>query len=193
MTEADIGSFPEYSLHPDRVLFKIHGAINDPRYFSDSGDGRFDLTPETGAGTCYLGLSVLGAFVETLGRFKSLTQEMINERALSALSLTRPLRLADLTDRSVLGDFGITGDLSAGADYTQSQQWAARLYKAGLDGIFYAARHDPAFTERSAAVFGNEDTGTKLFEVVTEPIPEALVDEACDEFGFTVWPATPLL
>jgi hypothetical protein len=193
MTEPDIKSFPTSDVHPDRVLYRIHRAIHDPRFFCDSGVGRFDLDPSTGAGTCHLGTSELGAFVEALGRTRFLTQDMIDERSLSAMTLTRPLHLADLTDRKVLGQFGIAGDLSVGDDYTKPREWAGRLYEAGFDGIYYAARHDPGFTERSVAVFGNEETGEKLFEIDTEPIPEWLVEEACREFGFTVWPATPLL
>lgn len=193
MTVSDIGSFPEQTLHPDRILFKIHKAIHDPRFFCDSGHGRFDLKPETGHGTCYLALSPLGAFVETLGRhFKFLTQASVDERALSSLSLTRPIRLADLTDRAGLGAFGITGDLSTGVDYAPSQDWAGRFYEAGFDGVYYAARHDPSFTERSVAVFGNEESGSKLFEVTTEEIPQGLVDEACKEFALQIWPSSPL-
>lgn len=193
MIDKDLASFPVHTVHPDRVLFRIHKAIKDPLHFGVSGDERFDLKPETGAGTCYCALSPLGAFVETLGRFKFLTQELIDERALSSLSLTRPLRFADITHKSIIGSFGIAGEISAGPDYEASQQWAERFHKTGFDGVFYAARHDPSFTERSVAVFGNEESGAKLFEVVTEAIPHELVKEACAEFGFTVWPSAPLV
>lgn len=192
MTHTDISGFPEYIVHPDRVLSKIHKAIHDPRFFCDSGEGRFDLKPKTSHGTCYLALSPIGAFLETFGRFKVLTQEAIDERALSELSLTRPLRLADITDRTVIGKFGIAGDISTGEGYGPSQEWASRLYDAGFDGIFYVTRHDPSFGERSVAVFGNEENGSKLFEVTTETIPEDLVARMCDEFGFQVWPSVPL-
>jgi hypothetical protein len=74
MTGKDIESFPVHTVHADRVLYRIHRSINDPLYFSNTGDWRFDLKPETGAGTCYCASSVLGAFVETFGRFKVLTQ-----------------------------------------------------------------------------------------------------------------------
>ena len=175
------------------MLYRIHSVVHNPLHFSNSGDGRFDLSPQTGAGTCYLSTGKEGAFVEKFGRFKYLTQQMLDERALASASLTRPLNLADLTDRSVIGQFGIAGDLSTGGDHRPSQDWAPRFYEAGFEGVFYAARHDPSFTQRSVAGFGNDETGAKLFEVVTEPIPYELVDQACDEFGFTVWPATPLL
>lgn len=113
----------------------------------------------------YLGLSSIGAFLEVLARFRVLTQQMIDERAFSSLSLIRALRLADLTDRTVIGRFRIAGDLSTGGDYRQSQEWAARFYDAGFDGVFYAARHDPSFTERSVALFGNEESSSNSSKV----------------------------
>lgn len=139
-----------------------------------------------------LRLQRVGAFVETFGRLRFLTQGLIDDRALSSLSLTRPLRLADLTNRSVVGSFGIAGDLSTGLDYEPSERWAGRFYEAGFDGVFYAARYDPSFTERSVAVFGNEETGAKLFEAATEPVPAEWVKAACEQFGFSVGPSTPL-
>jgi hypothetical protein len=193
VTQKDLRSFPAHTVHPDRVLYRIHLKVRDPVHFSSSGHGRFDLRPETGAGTCYCASSELGAFVETFGRFQFLTQQVIDERALSSLALLRTMKLADLTDRSILGSFGIAGDLSTGPDYGPSQDRAQRFYEAGFDGIFYAARYDPAFTERSVAMFGNQETGSKLFDVVTEPIPMELVDAASDQFGFTVSPSGPLL
>lgn len=59
MIDKNIESFPVHTVHPDRVLYRIHQSINDPLYFSNSGNGRFDLKPETGAGTCYCASSVL--------------------------------------------------------------------------------------------------------------------------------------
>lgn len=192
MTETDLGSFPVHTVHQDRVLYRIHRATNDPIVFSQSGQHRFDLTDEAEIGTCYCALSELGAFVETFRRIRHIPQHVVDERALSSLSLSRPLKLADLTDRSIIGSFGIAGDVSTGTDYAASQQLGARLYEAGFDGVFYAARHDPSFTERSVAVFGNDESGEKLLEVITEPISSDLVEEACSEFGFSVLPATPL-
>ena len=192
MTQEDLGSFPELPPLPDRVFARIHNSLHGPLYFCNSGVGRFDLPAKTGKGTCYMADRPLGAFVETFGRLTSLTREMIDERSLSELSPRRPLRLADLTNRKVLGGFGISGDISTGADYGPSQEWALGLFNAGFEGIYYVVRHDPSHIERSVAVFGNEESTADLFDVSTEPIPRDLVDEACREFGFTVWPSTAL-
>lgn len=192
MTESDIASFPTHVVHPDRVLYRMHQVFNDPTFFARSGNGRFDLTEEGERGTCYCALSGVGAFLETFRRTRYIPEHMIELRALSTLSLTRPLRLADLTDPTVIGSYGITGEVSVGPDYSEPQQWAAEFYRAGFDGVFYAARHDPSFTERSAAVFGDSELGEKLFDVATTPIPDDVIEEASSKFSFKILPATPL-
>ena len=56
-----------------------------------------------------------------------------------------------------------------------------------FDGIYYTARHGPAFLERSIAVFGTPSTA-KLFTLSTGPVPAGLVDEVARDFGLTVLP-----
>ena len=68
-----------------------------------------------------------------------------------------------------------------------SHALATELYQAGFDGIYYTARHDPAFLERSIAVFGTPSTA-KLFTLSTGPVPAGLVDEVARDFGLTVLP-----
>jgi hypothetical protein len=106
---------------------------------------------------------------------------MITARYLTVIAPIVELRLADMTGRSVLGQFGIAGDVSAGADYAPPQEWAHRLWEAGFDGIYYAARHDPQFTERSVALFGAPGDQTanerKRFDVASAPIPDDVLAE----------------
>ena len=192
-----LGGFPAYEVHPDRELYRIHRSAHGPLFFATTSapgaGGRFDLPATTGRGTCYLSTSPLGAAVEVLGRFAVIAETMVRERSLTTMSPTIPLRLADLTQRRVLGEYGIAGDVSAGRDHRPSQQWAHRLAEAGFDGIYYAARHDPQFTERSVALFGtagDQSTGedAKRFEVSEAPIDDELLSRLVDEFSITVVP-----
>jgi RES domain-containing protein len=123
--------------------------------------------------------------VRSLG---TITWEDIEERSLTELTLARSLKLADLTERSVVGRYGVAGDISTGTDYGPSRKLAGRLYELGFDGIYYTARHDPAFLERGVAVFGGSGD-QKLFATSTTAIPEALVDQAAREFGLLVLPS----
>jgi RES domain len=178
--------FPAHSLLPERVLYRVHMTRNDPVHFASDRRGRFNLLDAPGAGTCYLAASPIGAYVETFGRFASgISQEDVEERSLSDLALTRPLNLADLTNRQVVGRYGIAGDISVGTDYVPSQRLASKLYEAGFDGVYYTARHDPAFLERSVAVFGSPEDA-KIFAVSSNPIPPEVIAEGVIEFGLLV-------
>lgn len=195
-----VSGFPTHRIHPDRELYRIHKASRSPLWFATTDvpgqGGRFDLSSDGPAGTCYLATSAVGAFLEKFARFGAVTREIIDNHRLTYLAAVTPLELADLTDRTVLGDFGVTGDVSTGTDYGPSQALASRLWNVGLDGIFYAARHDPSFSERSVAVFGmageTADEATKRFDTVTVPIPQEVIDAVQDDFHLYVMPSTPL-
>ncbi len=77
--------------------------------------------------------------------------------------------------------------MSAGTDYFPSQQLATILYGLGFDGVYYTARHDPAFLERSTAIFGGPGDD-KLFAVSTYDIPPQLIEEGIREFSLLVLP-----
>lgn len=54
--------FPKYELSSTQRLVRIHRAVREPWWFSNTGMMRFDLAPPDGA--CYLSEESLGAFVE---------------------------------------------------------------------------------------------------------------------------------
>jgi hypothetical protein len=188
VTERSIDALvPFVQYDPDRVLFRIHQTRHDPIHFASDKQGRFNLRDLRGTGTCYMSPSRLGAYVEAFGRLGTLRDSYIEERSLSELTLSRPVRLADITDRQVLGRYGLAGDISAGTDYEPSQRLASQLYDLGFDGVYYAARHDPAFIERSVAIFGSA-ADEKLFITSTNPIPDSLILEGTRQFGLLVLP-----
>ncbi len=65
---------------------------------------------------------------------------------------------------------------------------------AGFDGIYYAARHDPSFVERSIALFGpaGSTEGGKPFDIINGTIPDDLIDQVAAEFRLHLLPAVPL-
>jgi hypothetical protein len=186
MREID-AEFPSITIHSDRVLYRIHREVKDPVEFTSHTGGRFNLRTVAGVGTCYMASSPLGAYIEVFGRFGTFGYQDLAERSMSELALSRPVRLADLTSREILGRYGIAGEMSAGTDYVPCQQLASALYDNGFDGIFYTARHDPSFAERSVAVFGGSGE-VKLFATDTYAIPEELVREAEMYFALRALP-----
>ncbi len=149
--------FPTIEVTPDLSLMRIHREDKHPAYFNPSSDWRFGPPPSRTDrfGVCYLGLDdPFAAYVERYGRFGVITPAQVRDDAFSILKLTATVAIADLTDRSVLGEFGITASHSTGSDYGPSRQLASDLFDAGISGIRYRVRHDPSMTLEAVALFG---------------------------------------
>lgn len=117
-------------------------------------DCRFEPPPGAEFGTCYLAGHPLGAFVEKFGRLKTVPQSLVDRHSIASLRLGSPVRVADVTDRMIMGRWHLSAELWAGDDYEGSQRWARRLHQAGFAGIWYSAAHDIRGDLHSLAFFG---------------------------------------
>ena len=175
----DWTTFPSRRVGPSTSLFRIHQEIHHPAWFSSDGSWRFDPLPayRTRFGTCYLGLEALSSYVEVFGRIRTVPETEIQRRMVSLLTPVADLSIADLINRSVLGDFGVTAAHSTGSDYAPAQTLAANLFDAGFDGILYRVRHDPAMELEAIALFGEPgETPRRLSPPKTDPISPELID-----------------
>lgn len=191
----DWSTFPTRTVDVEIALFRIHHIRHHPAWFNSDGTWRFDPTPveRDRFGVCYLGHAALACYVEVFGRFRAVTQAEIDPRALSELHTTRAVELADLTDRRVLGQFGVTATHSTGADYRPAQELASELFEAGLAGVLYRVRHDPAMALEGVALFGPPGEHPDLFSPPkTLPIPDDLIEAARREFRIDVIPSAIL-
>jgi hypothetical protein len=137
-----------------------------------------------------LAAAPLGAWIEVFRKRMLLAEAEVEARSLQAVPLGRALRLADVTSRRAL-EFGITASIGANEDYTESQRFAAQALTAGYDGVRYFVRHDPAQRIYGIAVFGpagQVEERDPLWPSVSGPIPDALVREAHELFGYRVLP-----
>src|SRR4051812_17523320 len=102
--------FPVLVLQRWVPLWKVHQRTHSPEWFGSDGTGRFDPLPShrDRFGTCYLAAQRLGGYVEVFGRIAVVPRSEVDKRAISELTLVRDVTLADLTDRSVLGNYGVT-------------------------------------------------------------------------------------
>jgi hypothetical protein len=73
----------------------------------------------------------LGAFIEKFGDLEVVRRSLVDEHRIAGI-MVPPTRLADVTDRSVLGRWNLTAEIGAGDDYEGSQLWAERLFEAGF-------------------------------------------------------------
>ena len=190
----DWGAFPSRRIGPTTPLFRIHQHHLHPAWFNTDGLSRFDplQSHRERFGVCYLGLEPLAAYVEVFGRFRAVPQAEVDHRRLSELTVGRTADVADLTNRAVLGEFGITAAHSMGIEYGPAQELACGLFEAGFDGVVYRVRHDPAMMLESVALFGEPgETAGRFNPPKTIRIPESLFADA-RQFCIEVLPAAPL-
>lgn len=150
----DWSDFPAYVIEPGTALFRIHQRAYHPAWFNHDGTYRFDPPPShrNRFGSCYLGREPLTSYVEIFGRFKAVPQVEIDRRVLSQINVQVSMRCGDLTNRMVLGRFGLDAAISTGTNYQPAQEVAAQLYAVGFDGIRYRVRHDPAMSLEAIAL-----------------------------------------
>lgn len=183
-----LARFPRRTLRADRVVHRIHRAASDPWWFSADGSGRFDPVGVAGIGACYLAEHPLGAWVEVFRKALLISEAEVANRAPTATTVGRPLRLADLTSRRALG-FGVTASLGAEERYERSQAFAAEAASAGFDGVRYLVRHDPSQRLYGIALFGPPGAGGEGWPADRDgPIPDELIAEAGAAFGCRVLP-----
>jgi len=167
-------------------LWRIHAADVAPWFFDIGPDGRFNLAE---SGTCYLAEEPIGAFVEKFGRLLRpggvIPEPLVDVQRLSRLRPPKA-KVVDLTDPTVLGLIGLTGEIHSTSDYNLTQGWALALQDAGYAGVRYKARHDPRGQLVSIALFGSAKPPRSAAKTTT--IPVDLIHEASTTFGITVLP-----
>lgn len=185
---AALADFPVRQVFADYPYSRIHHDRFAPEWFCDCGRCRFDLPTGSGMGTCYLAGHPVGAFVEKFGRFRVVPRAVIEQHSLARLAVPSALRVADLTDRSIVGRWGLTAAIWAEGDYALPQAWAVSLHAAGFAGIWYPAAHDVIGDYHSLALFGKAGhQPTLLLSHGDDAVPNGLIDEVSERFGIQVF------
>lgn len=136
-------------------LVRIHKVASTFLFFGRLRNSRFDA-PQSEYGVMYLSTTAAGAFVETLWKsvkYRSISSKALEQRNITVIPLFRKkLNLVDLGSKNLI-TLGADGRLFAGDFYQVSRKWSKAFFDhpAGLDGIFYPARHD--INQRSVALF----------------------------------------
>ena len=170
----------------DRSWTRIYRCALDPLYFGRGASNRWDA-PAGEFGVLYAGGDAHCAFIETLGQTTGnalVTPAALGERCLGQVTVTRPLRLADLTGPGLVR-IGADARLTTGA-HAVARRWSRALWEhpAAPDGIIFRARHDPsriavAIYDRAAAAV----TAT-LGLSLGDPRQARLVADILNTYGF---------
>ncbi len=180
--QQDLSDFPARILAAGTALHRISRAGRSPWWFSRDGSGRFDLPAPHG--TCYFAEDPLGALLEVTRGLTLLSEAFLDSRRLITTTLPRPLRIADLSAAAAYG-YGVTGELSATADYTLPHFWARGLHAAGFTGAHYRIRHDPRANLTGIAWFGRAGRWSHPPTSTRRPLPAGLLLDAAP-FGIRV-------
>ena len=116
---------------------------------------RFDPPPSHLAqfGTCYVTETEIACFLEVFGGLPVVLQSEIDLRRTTRFTVARPLRLADLTNRVVLGRYSVDASMQTGMNRDATRQLAGERFDDGFDGIVYRIRHDPQLIHEGLALF----------------------------------------
>jgi hypothetical protein len=83
---------------------------------------------------------------------------------------------------------GITAKIHSSPDYDVTQAWAHALAAAGVAGIRYRLRHDPAQREIGIALFGAGGEDASVRAETTDVTADALTRRLARRSGITVAP-----
>ncbi|MCB1257696.1 MAG: RES family NAD+ phosphorylase [Microthrixaceae bacterium] len=165
----DLSAFPTSGCDKGTELWRIAAAerATAPWWFSNSGEGRFDLNRHSGYGTCYLAESPLGCLLETIWRDVVPTGDpnvlppiaAAEVASLRAVKVKVPsnYRCADVTgqgSKQLHTSFGITDAIGTCDSYLRPQEWAGAWRAHDLDGVAYRLSHGTGLN--GWALFGQE-------------------------------------
>lgn len=180
---------------PGVALFRVYRTYREalrarPWHFSSTARavaGRFDLNEPYG--TCYFSDHLAGSWVEVFRGMKLVPLNDVEARSVAVVERrTSDVMVADLTHPSAVSA-GVSLDVSAGDDYTQTQTLAAALHRRGWRGAVAWIRHDPAARYRNVALFGRSGSRAVVqgWRVRSEPLVTHAASVAV-ELGVRVGP-----
>ena len=142
--------------------WRAHTLRPDPAkgawWFSNSPDGRFDLSAPRG--TCYLASDAQTALRERLGPtlagLNSVEAADLDGVVVSLLPVPRGPDLADTLNAAAVRIPGLTREICTSVDYALTRSWATYFDAHGCGGVRYSARHTTALDSLAYAVFGKQ-------------------------------------
>jgi hypothetical protein len=172
-----------------RSFVRIHRLQHDPAFWGRTSLNRFDA-PNRDYGVLYAAEHFQGAFIETFGDLlpRTVSVSALEARGVATVAAHRELRLVDLAETG-LSQLGLDARICTD-DHALSQAWSHALWAhpSGLDGIWYAARHDAG--QRSVALFDRVASAVSVTAVsgLMDSPQDVVTARAIDTYGFSLLP-----
>ncbi|MFE3661105.1 RES family NAD+ phosphorylase [Streptomyces sp. NPDC059165] len=184
---------------PDRGpvshLYRSHQHDLGAIYYCGCGYCRFDppKTMRDRYGTCCTAEEPEVAVLEHLAGAKMITPKWVAEHRISEVTLRANHKIADLLASVTAGDWGVGGDLQAGMNRPQSQNWGAAFYKAGFEGVRHKSRRDPSLQSICFAFYGRPGAHEDLLASgLPQELSRDLLHALEKRFGVRKFPPKPL-
>ena len=182
--------FPGGVVGSGHKFYRAHHMDNGALYYCADGKCRFDPPDDLKGdyGTCCVAEWDVIALLEHLGD-QDFTWEWVAKRQISDVAPRRDHRIADLLDRTAVGDWRIGGDLQAGRDREQTKSWGGAFYQADFHGVRHKSAKDAALDEVCVAFFGPAGPHAGLLKAgVPQPVSRRVLRELEQQFGFRSFP-----
>lgn len=181
----DLSGFPADPIADDELLFRAHGAGNGPWWFTNAGEGRFDLPAPRG--TCYAADAIAVALRERFGRQYvgggAAPARLVDDTKVT--EIIPPVGRGANLEHEDVANYPVTGELSNLKDYEISRAWAAAFDASGFDAIHYRGRLSHAYGVACWALF--DDAGAKSYQTGATMSGR----DACAQAGIKVMPPPP--
>jgi hypothetical protein len=196
---ADLEDFPPLRPPPGRLarFWRLHrhfdpdsGAPRGPFWFAsaepdDPGGGRYDLPAPLGAN--YWAGTAAGAWLEVFRDTLVVDVADLRRRRLARTRAPAKLHLANLLVKAA-HRFGLTAEVHTTPDLATTRRWAAAWQRAGFQGIWGQARHDPTVKLRTLTLLdlaGEHQPFGWSWEVqLTEPADDADLLQEMAAWGY---------
>ena len=195
----DLAGFPPLRPPPGRLapFFRLYrhfdaatGLVRSPFWFAsadpdDPSGNRYDLPAPLG--TNYWAGKAAGAWLEVFRGALLVDAADLRRRRLARTRAPQLLHLANLLVKAA-HRFGLTAEIHTTTDHATTRRWAAALQRAGFQGIWGLARHDPTGKLKTLSLLdhGGEhppfDWEWEL--VITEPAEDVALLKEMSGWGY---------
>lgn len=164
--------------HSSSLYYKVHLNGTEAVKFGNESLYNFDPPParQRDFSTCHMATSCEGAFLETLGGIRPLSNRHVDARVITEMQVPEGLRIADFT-RITFGAMRMMLEDAPPSlsDFSVTQWLAAELFDAGYNGVQYTPSSSWLSYSVVALWSGPGEGSSMLKSGACQPIPRSVL------------------